>query len=40
MMTHNQSEPEIIIQQIKEKLETAAYVERLLPKVKVTPFPV
>ena len=35
MMTHNQSEPEIIIQQIKEKLETAAYVERLLPKVKV-----
>lgn len=35
MIIHNQSEPEIIIQQIKEKLETAAYVERLLPKVKV-----
>ena len=35
MMTHNQSEPEIIIQQIKEKLETAAYVERLLPKVRL-----
>ena len=35
MMTYNQSEPEIIIQQLKEKLETAAYVERLLPKVKV-----